>query len=158
MYPWIEQEALSLINRMHGQKRTVVFETGYGPSGPPHIGTVSEAIRTNAVRKTFEQKTGLKTKMICFSDDMDGLRKISKSCLIDKKYLGTPLSAIPDPSNKHSSYAEAMNYQLCKLLDEFNIQYEFVSATSCYTSGMFNKYYVWYYYTMIKSCLFCCLL
>jgi lysyl-tRNA synthetase class 1 len=71
---------------------------------------------------------------------MDGLRKINDTCNIDSRYLNVPLSHIPDPKGEHVSYAQAMNNKLCGLLDMFNIQHDFISATHCYTSGMFNKY------------------
>jgi lysyl-tRNA synthetase class 1 len=142
---WPFEEARKLVARI--EKRTdapkeVIFETGYGPSGLPHIGTFGEVARTSMVRHAFEVMTGLKTRLICFSDDMDGLRKVpdnvpNKDMLA--AYLGKPLSAIPDPfSNEYPSFAAHNNARLRRFLDQFGFEYEFFSATECYKSGVFD--------------------
>ena len=144
---WPFEEARKLIARIekpgwHGGE--VIFETGYGPSGLPHIGTFGEVARTSMVRHAFEVLTGgkIKTRMICFSDDMDGLRKVpdnvpNKEMLAS--HLGKPLSAIPDPfSNEYPSFAAHNNARLKRFLDRFGFDYEFFSATECYKSGMMD--------------------
>jgi lysyl-tRNA synthetase, class I len=145
---WPFEEARRLIDRLarmpDGKTKTVIFETGYGPSGLPHIGTFGEVARTSMVRHAFETLTEgkVKTRLICFSDDMDGLRKVpdnvpNKEML--KAYLDKPLSRIPDPfSNQFPSFAAHNNARLRKFLDQFGFEYEFFSATECYASGMMD--------------------
>ena len=150
---WPFEEANRLIKRLEklpdaghggGADKTVIFETGYGPSGLPHIGTFGEVARTSMVRHAFEVLTEgrRKTRLICFSDDMDGLRKVpdnvpNKDMLT--AYLDKPLSAIPDPfDNAHKSYADHNNAMLRSFLDQFGFEYEFFSATDCYRSGMMD--------------------
>ena len=146
---WPFEEARRLIARLDklkdGKDKTVIFETGYGPSGLPHIGTFGEVARTSMVRHAFEALTEgrRKTRLICFSDDMDGLRKVpdnvpNKEML--RGYLDKPLSAIPDPfDNEHGSYSAHNNAMLRSFLDQFGFQYEFFSATECYKSGMMDE-------------------
>jgi lysyl-tRNA synthetase class 1 len=146
---WPFEEARRLIERLDklpgGAEKTVIFETGYGPSGLPHIGTFGEVARTSMVRHAFEVLTEgkRKTRLICFSDDMDGLRKVpdnvpNKALLAAN--LDKPLSAIPDPfDNEHASYAAHNNAMLCSFLDQFGFEYEFFSATDCYKSGMMDE-------------------
>jgi lysyl-tRNA synthetase class 1 len=145
---WPFEEAKKLIKRLEklpgGAGKTVIFETGYGPSGLPHIGTFGEVARTAMVRHAFELLTAgtHKTRLVCFSDDMDGLRKVpdnvpNKEMLA--AHLGKPLSAIPDPfSNEYSSFAAHNNARLRRFLDRFGFQYEFLSATECYKAGQFD--------------------
>ena len=145
---WPFEEARRLIARLDkmpgGKDKTVIFETGYGPSGLPHIGTFGEVARTSMVRHAFEALTEgkRKTRLICFSDDMDGLRKVpdnvpNKAMLT--AYLDIPLSRIPDPfSNQFPSFAAHNNARLRKFLDQFGFEYEFFSATDCYASGMMD--------------------
>jgi lysyl-tRNA synthetase class 1 len=145
---WPFEEARRLIKRLEslkgGKDKTVVFETGYGPSGLPHIGTFGEVARTAMVRHAFEVLTEgrIKTRLICFSDDMDGLRKVpdnvpNKDML--KAYLDKPLSAIPDPfSNEYPSFAAHNNARLRRFLDQFGFAYEFLSATETYKAGLFD--------------------
>jgi lysyl-tRNA synthetase, class I len=143
---WPFEEARKLIARIekrgHPSDAPVLFETGYGPSGLPHIGTFGEVARTTMVRRAFELLTGAKTRLIAFSDDMDGLRKVpdnvpNKEMLT--AYLGHPLSAIPDPfTNEYPSFAAHNNARLRRFLDSFGFEYEFYSATECYTSGMMD--------------------
>jgi lysyl-tRNA synthetase class 1 len=161
---WPFEEARRLIARLDkiagGKEKTVIFETGYGPSGLPHIGTFGEVARTSMVRHAFEVLTEgrRKTRLICFSDDMDGLRKVptnvpNKEML--EANLDRPLSAIPDPFDTahrdpaisrsdaqsecpHKSYAAHNNAMLRSFLDQFGFEYEFFSATDCYKSGMMD--------------------
>ena len=121
----------------------VVFETGYGPSGLPHIGTFGEVVRTTMVRHAFEVLTDGKipTRLICISDDMDGMRKVPPTVPNPESleaYLQQPLTSVPDPFGTHDSYGAHMNARLCAFLDQFGFQYEFVSATECYKSGRFD--------------------
>ncbi len=145
---WPFEEARRLMQRLGrmpgGKEKTVIFETGYGPSGLPHIGTFGEVARTSMVRHAFEtlSEGRVKTRLICFSDDMDGLRKVpdnvpNKEML--KAYLDKPLSRVPDPfSNEYPSFAAHNNARLRKFLDQFGFEYEFFSATECYASGMMD--------------------
>jgi lysyl-tRNA synthetase class 1 len=145
---WPFEEARKLIKRLErlegGADKTVVFETGYGPSGLPHIGTFGEVARTAMVRHAFEVLTEgrHKTRLVCFSDDMDGLRKVpdnvpNKDMLA--AHLGKPLSSVPDPfSNEYPSFAAHNNARLRRFLDRFGFEYEFLSATECYKAGRFD--------------------
>ncbi len=146
---WPFQEARNLIKRLERVKKDglVVFETGYGPSGLPHIGTFQEVARTTMVRRAFELLTGRETKLISFSDDMDGLRKVpdnvpNKELL--ERYLQMPLTRVPDPFGgedgeaKYESFAHHNNARLRAFLDKFGFDYEFRSATEEYASGRFD--------------------
>ncbi|MGI9387342.1 MAG: lysine--tRNA ligase [Methyloligellaceae bacterium] len=144
---WPFEEARKLIARIEKMKEPpgeVVFETGYGPSGLPHIGTFGEVVRTAMVRHTFEVLTDgeITTRLVCFSDDMDGLRKVpdnvpNKDMLA--AHLDQPLSAVPDPfSNEYPSFAAHNNARLQTFLDKFGFDYEFLSATESYKSGRFD--------------------
>ena len=147
---WPFEEARKIIARLERRggfaktgKKAVLFETGYGPSGLPHIGTFGEVARTTMVRKAFETLTGgeIPTRLIAFSDDMDGLRKVpdnvpNKEMLT--KALGLPLTKVPDPFGTHASFGEHNNARLRAFLDEFGFEYEFMSSTECYRSGMFD--------------------
>ena len=125
--------------------KTVIFETGYGPSGLPHIGTFGEVARTAMVRHAFEILTEgkIETRLICFSDDMDGLRKVpdnvpNKDMLA--AYLDRPLTSVPDPfDNEHTSFAAHNNAMLRSFLDRFGFEYEFFSATETYKAGAFDE-------------------
>ncbi len=124
-------------------KGYVLFQTGYGPSGLPHIGTFGEVVRTSMVRHAFETlMPGVPTKLFTFSDDMDGLRKVPDNVpnkeLIEP-HLGKPLTSIPDPFGTHDSFGSHNNGRLRAFLDSFGFQYEFKSATDCYKSGMFDQ-------------------
>jgi lysyl-tRNA synthetase class 1 len=145
---WPFEEARRLIKRIESRKgdnsRPVIFETGYGPSGLPHIGTFGEVARTSMVRHAFEVLTGgsRQTRLVCFSDDMDGLRKVpdnvpNKEMLA--AFIGKPLTSVPDPfSNEYPSFAAHNNARLRRFLDRFGFQYEFLSATECYRDGRFD--------------------
>src|SRR6185369_4346046 len=145
---WPFEEARRLIARLDklksGRDKTVIFETGYGPSGLPHIGTFGEVARTSMVRHAFEVLTEGKreTLLICFSDDMDGLRKVPDNVPNREMlaaYIGKPLSSVPDPfSNEYPSFAAHNNARLRRFLDRFGFEYEFLSATECYKDGMFD--------------------
>ena len=141
---WPFEEARKLVDRLAGKPRDVVlFETGYGPSGLPHIGTFGEVARTTMVRHAFSMLSDVPTRLICFSDDMDGLRKVpdnvpNKEMLAG--YLKKPLTRVPDPfSNEYPSFGAANNARLRAFLDRFGFDYEFQSATDAYTSGMFDE-------------------
>ncbi len=145
---WPFEEARRLIKRLEGIKggaqKTVLFETGYGPSGLPHIGTFGEVARTSMVRHAFEILTEGKrqTRLICFSDDMDGLRKVpdnvpNKEMLAG--HLNRPLTSVPDPFGQYPSFAHHNNAMLRRFLDQFGFQYEFFSATECYKAGKFDE-------------------
>src|SRR5271163_3806767 len=138
---WPFEEARKLVARIErtGQ-REAVFETGYGPSGLPHLGTFGEVARTTMVRRAFRALTGdsIETRLIAFSDDMDGLRKVpdnvpNKELLT--AYLGKPLTRIPDPfSNEYPSFGAANNARLRSFLDRFGFDYEFASSTDYYSA------------------------
>ena len=141
---WPFEEARKLVARVEktGQKE-VLFETGYGPSGLPHIGTFGEVARTSMVRHAFEILTEgrIATRLLAFSDDMDGLRKVpdnipNKERLIP--HLGKPLTEIPDPFGKFESFAHHNNAMLRAFLDRFGFDYEFASSTDYYKSGRFD--------------------
>src|ERR1700678_3267456 len=141
---WPFEQARQLVARLKKKpKDEVLFETGYGPSGLPHIGTFGEVARTTMVRHAFRVLTEdkIKTRLIAFSDDMDGLRKVpdnvpNKEML--EQHLGKPLTEVPDPFGTHDSFAAHNNAQLRAFLDQFGFDYEFMSATACYTSGRFD--------------------
>src|SRR5207253_11281483 len=142
---WPFQEARKIVARLKKRpKDEVVFETGYGPSGLPHIGTFGEVARTTMVRPAFRVLTEdkIKTRLIAFSDDMDGLRKVpdnvpNKEMLAS--HLGKPLSRIPDPfSNEYPSFGAHNNARLRAFLDTFGFDYEFASSTDYYASGKFD--------------------
>ena len=144
---WPFEEARRLQARLARLKRDpsapVVFETGYGPSGLPHIGTFGEVARTSMVRHAFEALTGGKTptRLVCFSDDMDGLRKVPTNVPNQEelaKHLDKPLSRVPDPFGKFDSFSAHNNAMLREFLDRFGFEYEFMSATQCYASGQFD--------------------
>jgi len=141
---WAFAEAKRILERLGGrapEKGYVLFETGYGPSGLPHIGTFGEVARTSFVREAFKKISDIPTKLICFSDDMDGLRKVPSNLPqpdMLRANLGKPLTSIPDPFNERESFGHYMNAKLCSFLDRFGFEYEFMSATDCYKSGKFD--------------------
>ena len=143
---WPFAEARALASRLEKMKddtpdRPVLFETGYGPSGLPHIGTFGEVVRTSMVRQAFETLTGRSTRLICFSDDMDGLRKVPDNIPdpnLLHPYLNMPLTQVPDPFGTHDSFGAHNNARLQSFLDSFGFSYEFVSATNMYKSGAFD--------------------
>jgi lysyl-tRNA synthetase class 1 len=144
---WPFEEARRLIKRLDrlpgGAEKTVIFETGYGPSGLPHIGTFGEVARTTMVRHAYQLLTDgkRKTRLICFSDDMDGLRKVPTNVpnqAMLQQHIDEPLTRVPDPFGKFESFAHHNNAMLRDFLDRFGFDYEFYSATECYTSGRFD--------------------
>src|SRR3989475_5861053 len=141
---WPFEEARKIVARLKkARKDEVIFETGYGPSGLPHIGTFGEVARTTMVRHAFRVLTDdrVKTRLIAFSDDMDALRKVpdnvpSKDMLAG--HLGKPLTRVPDPFGTHESFGAHNNARLRAFLDAFGFDYEFLSSTECYTAGRFD--------------------
>src|SRR5471032_1140900 len=125
-------------------QRPVIFETGYGPSGLPHIGTFNEVARTTVVRNAFRALTddAIPTRLISFSDDMDGMRKVPPNVpnqALMAEYLGKPLTVVPDPFGDHPSFAAHNNARLRAFLDGFGFDYEFLSSTDCYRAGRFDE-------------------
>ncbi|PPR79987.1 MAG: Lysine--tRNA ligase, partial [Alphaproteobacteria bacterium MarineAlpha2_Bin1] len=122
---WPFQEALRILKRYKNTpppKGYVLFETGYGPSGLPHIGTFGEVARTTMVRNAFKKLSNIPTKLITFSDDLDGLRKLPDNIPnreVMKEYLGKSLTNIPDPFGTHKSFGEHNNSKLRDFLDTF---------------------------------------
>jgi lysyl-tRNA synthetase class 1 len=147
-HAWPFEEARKVLARLERREKrglaapeAVIFETGYGPSGLPHIGTFGEVARTTWVRRAFVLMSDVPTRLYSFSDDMDGLRKVpgnvpNQDMLRD--YLGQPLTSVPDPFGTHSSYGAHNNARLRAFLDSFGFEYEFLSATECYKSGRFD--------------------
>ena len=143
-HAWPFEEARKIVARLKKTpKDAVIFETGYGPSGLPHIGTFGEVARTTMVRHAFRVITDdkIKTRLIAFSDDMDGLRKVPDNVPNKEmvaRHLGKPLTKVPDPFGTHPSFAAHNNARLRAFLDQFGFDYEFMSSTECYTSGKFD--------------------
>jgi len=143
---WPFEEARKIIKRYekNGFPDIVTFETGYGPSGLPHIGTFGEVARTSMVRHAFHILTDnkIKTRLLCFSDDLDGLRKVPDNVPNREQmaaFLGKPLTQVPDPfGSAHGSFGAANNARLCAFLDHFGFDYQFVSSTTTYQSGRFD--------------------
>ena len=141
---WPYEEARKIVARWPDGKpggEPVLFETGYGPSGLPHIGTFQEVLRTTMVRRAYEEITGAPTRLVAFSDDMDGLRKVPDNVpngAMLTEHLGRPLSRIPDPFGTHDSFAAHNNAMLRDFLDRFGFEYEFVSSSDYYGSGRFD--------------------
>src|SRR3954449_1110314 len=145
---WPFEEARKIVARLKKQpkdqlKQEVIFETGYGPSGLPHLGTFGEVARTTMVRHAFRVLTDdkIKTRLIAFSDDMDGLRKVPDNVPNQEllaEDLGKPLPKGRDPFGTHPSFGEHNNARLRAFLDTFGFEYEFMSSTQCYTSGRFD--------------------
>ena len=140
---WPFEEAKKLAIRLkNGEKKTCIFETGYGPSGLPHIGTFGEVLRTCMVIKAFKKLTDIDAKLIVFSDDMDGLRKVPDN-LPNKEILEMnlhkSLSSIPDPFEKFNSFSEHNNFRLNQFLKRFDFDYSFQSSTQLYKQGFFNE-------------------
>ncbi|ATR19887.1 Class 1 lysyl-tRNA synthetase [Roseomonas mucosa] len=139
---WPFEEAAKVADRLAASgKGSALFETGYGPSGLPHIGTFGEVARTTWVRRAFEAMTSLPSRLLAFSDDMDGLRKVPDNVPngeMLRQYLGRPLTRIPDPFGTHDSFGAHNNARLRAFLDSFGFEYEFASSTDYYTSGRFD--------------------
>ncbi|MGX9355254.1 lysine--tRNA ligase [Roseobacteraceae bacterium S113] len=142
---WAFEEARRVLKRYAKKdpdKGYVLFQTGYGPSGLPHIGTFGEVARTTMVRRAFEIISDIPTKLISFSDDMDGLRKVPGNVPNQEQMaedLNLPLTKVRDPFGTHEGFAQHNNAKLCEFLDGFGFEYEFASATEYYTSGKFDE-------------------
>ncbi|MBA3323875.1 MAG: lysine--tRNA ligase [Rhodobacteraceae bacterium] len=138
---WPFEEARRLLKRYEAAppaKGHVLFETGYGPSGLPHIGTFGEVARTTMIRRAFEAICDIPTRLICFSDDMDGMRKVPDNVPdpeMLRGHLQRPLTSVPDPFGAYPSFGEHNNAMLRRFLDAFGFEYEFASATEYYRSG-----------------------
>lgn len=141
---WPFEEARKLLKRFPDGKpggEPILFETGYGPSGLPHIGTFNEVLRTTMVRNAFHALSDQPTRLIAFSDDMDGLRKVPDNVPngdMLREHLGKPLTRIPDPFGKFDSFAAHNNAMLRAFLDRFGFDYEFASSTDYYEGGKFD--------------------
>jgi lysyl-tRNA synthetase class 1 len=142
---WPYEEARKLLKRWPDGKpggAPMLFETGYGPSGLPHMGTFVEVLRTTMVRHAYEELTcGAPTRLVAFSDDMDGLRKVPDNVPNQEmlaEYLGKPLTKIPDPFGEYESFAHHNNGMLRRFLDRFGFDYDFASSTEYYFSGRFD--------------------
>ncbi len=142
---WPFEEARRLLKRYEKappEKGYVLFETGYGPSGLPHIGTFGEVARTTMIRRAFEAISDIPTRLICFSDDMDGMRKVPENVPNQEmlhEHLQKPLTAVPDPFEQFDSFGGHNNAMLRRFLDRFGFDYEFYSATEFYASGQFDE-------------------
>jgi lysyl-tRNA synthetase class 1 len=143
---WPFEEARRILNRIGHKtpaKGYVLFETGYGPSGLPHIGTFGEVIRTTMVRHAFHLLSDIPTRLFCFSDDMDGLRKVPDNVPnpdLLRQHLNKPLTQVPDPFEQFDSFGHHNNAMLRRFLDSFGFEYEFQSSTDWYKSGRFDEY------------------
>ncbi len=141
---WPFEEARRLLKRFEKappEKGYVLFETGYGPSGLPHIGTFGEVARTTMIRRAFEVISDIPTRLICFSDDVDGMRKVPGNVPNPERleqHLQMPLTSVPDPFDKYESFGHHNNAMLRRFLDTFGFEYEFISATEFYKSGKFD--------------------
>ncbi|MGV6848332.1 MAG: lysine--tRNA ligase [Marinibacterium sp.] len=142
---WPFEEARRVLKRYEKappEKGYVLFETGYGPSGLPHIGTFGEVLRTTMVRRAFEVISDIPTKLICFSDDLDGMRKVpgnvpNQAALAE--HIQKPLTSVPDPFGEYESFGDHNNAMLRRFLDTFGFDYEFYSAREFYRSGQFDE-------------------
>ena len=142
---WPFEEARRVLKRYQKappEKGYVLFQTGYGPSGLPHIGTFGEVSRTTMVMRAFREISDIPTKLICFSDDLDGMRKVPSN-VPDPEALAAhmqkPLTSVPDPFGTHASFGHHNNAMLRRFLDTFGFEYEFYSATDFYGSGQFDE-------------------
>ena len=142
---WPFEEARRILKRYEKappEKGYVLFETGYGPSGLPHIGTFGEVARTTMIRRAFEVISDIPTRLICFSDDMDGMRKVPGNVPNQERLredLQRPLTSVYDPFETHESFGHHNNAMLRRFLDTFGFEYEFISATEFYKSGQFDE-------------------
>ncbi|MEM5477000.1 lysine--tRNA ligase [Pacificibacter sp. AS14] len=142
---WPFEEARKVLKRYEqskDKKGYVLFETGYGPSGLPHLGTFGEVLRTTMIRRAFEVISDIPTRLICFSDDMDGMRKVPSNVPNQemlKEAEQMPLTSVPDPFGTHASFGDHNNAMLRRFLDTFGFDYEFYSATDYYKNGKFDE-------------------
>ena len=142
---WPFEEARRVLKRYAGKdpaKGYVLFETGYGPSGLPHLGTFGEVARTTMIRRAFELISDIPTRLFCFSDDLDGMRKVPDNVPqpeLLRENLQKPLTSVPDPFGEYPSFGDHNNAMLRRFLDTFGFEYEFISATDFYRSGRFDE-------------------
>ncbi|MFU1479377.1 lysine--tRNA ligase [Roseovarius sp. C7] len=142
---WPFEEARRVLKRYEKappEKGYVLFETGYGPSGLPHIGTFGEVLRTTMIRRAFEVISDIPTRLICFSDDLDGMRKVPGNVPNQERLredIQRPLTSVYDPFETHESFGHHNNAMLRRFLDTFGFEYEFYSATEFYKSGQFDE-------------------
>jgi lysyl-tRNA synthetase class 1 len=142
---WPFEEARRVLKRYQKappEKGYVLFETGYGPSGLPHIGTFGEVARTTMIQTAFEVISDIPTKLVCFSDDLDGMRKVPSNVPNSEslhEHLQKPLTSVPDPFGTHESFGHHNNAMLRRFLDAFGFKYEFYSAQKFYQSGQFDE-------------------
>ena len=141
-WPFVEARALlKKRKKLFDKKGYALFQTGYGPSGLPHIGTFGEVCRTTMVIQAFQKLTDIPVKLFTFSDDMDGLRKVPDNISnkeVLEQNLNKPLTSVPDPFGKYNSFGEHNNERLKSFLDQFGFHYEFKSSTELYQSGIFD--------------------
>ncbi len=141
---WPFEEARRVLKRYQKslpEKGYVLFETGYGPSGLPHLGTFGEVARTTMVMRAFRELSDIPTKLICFSDDLDGMRRVPGNVPNSEAlqvHMQKPLTSVPDPFGTHESFGHHNNAELRRFLDQFGFEYDFLSATEFYRSGKFD--------------------
>ena len=141
---WPFEEARRILKRFEKnspEKGYVLFETGYGPSGLPHIGTFGEVARTSMIMRAFQELSDLPTRLVCFSDDLDGMRKVPGNVPNPEsltEHLQRPLTSVPDPFGEYESFGHYNNAMLRRFLDTFSFEYDFISATEFYQSGQFD--------------------
>ena len=142
---WPFEEARRILKRFEKnspEKGYVLFETGYGPSGLPHIGTFGEVARTSMIMRAFQELSDLPTRLVCFSDDLDGMRKVPGNVPNPEgltEHLQRPLTSVPDPFGEYESFGHHNNAMLRRFLDTFGFEYDFISATEFYQSGQFDQ-------------------
>jgi lysyl-tRNA synthetase class 1 len=142
---WPFEEARRILKRFQNkppEKGYVLFETGYGPSGLPHIGTFGEVARTTMIMRAFQELSDLPTRLVCFSDDLDGMRKVPGNVPNPEQlveHLQRPLTSVPDPFEEYESFGHHNNAMLRRFLDTFGFEYDFISATEFYQSGQFDQ-------------------
>lgn len=142
---WPFEEARRILKRFEKkppEKGYVLFETGYGPSGLPHIGTFGEVARTTMIMRAFQELSDIPTRLVCFSDDLDGMRKVPGNVPSPERlteHLQRPLTSVPDPFGEYESFGHHNNAMLRRFLDTFGFEYDFISATEFYQSGQFDQ-------------------
>ena len=142
---WPFEEARRILKRFEKklpEKGYVLFETGYGPSGLPHIGTFGEVARTTMIMRAFQELSGIPTRLVCFSDDLDGMRKVPGNVPNPERltaHLQRPLTSVPDPFGEYESFGHHNNAMLRRFLNTFGFEYDFISATEFYQSGQFDQ-------------------
>ena len=142
-WPFVEaKRIIESLFKNNTKNPSVVLQTGYGPSGLPHIGTFGEVVRTSMVKNALDNLIDCESKIITFSDDMDGLRKVPENVPNKKmleNYINFPLTSIPDPFGKYQSFGEHNNEKLKSFLNQFGFSYQFMSSTDLYKSGKFDE-------------------